>query len=74
MNEDIVKGKWKQFRGELKNLWGKITDDEWDQVDGQQDKLAGLIQERYGKTREEAEEEVDRFFAQRSGTASRDRL
>ncbi len=76
MNEDIAKGQWKQFRGEMKKLWGKITDDELDQLDGQQDKLAGLIQERYGKSREEAQREVDRFFAetQRSANTARDRL
>jgi uncharacterized protein YjbJ (UPF0337 family) len=62
MNEDILKGKWKQFRGEMKKLWGNITDDEFDKIDGQKDKLAGIIQERYGRSRQEAEDEVERFF------------
>ena len=62
MNNDQIAGKWKQMKGEAKVLWGKLTDDELDQVAGQKDKLAGLIQERYGKTKEEAEREIDRLF------------
>lgn len=62
MNEDTIKGQWKQFRGEMKKLWGDITDDEFDRLDGQRDKLAGVIQERYGRTREQAEEEIRRVL------------
>jgi uncharacterized protein YjbJ (UPF0337 family) len=60
MNRDILAGKWKQMRGELKTWWGKLTDDDVDRIGGQKDKLVGLIQERYGYTREQAEQEVER--------------
>ncbi|MBA2690704.1 MAG: CsbD family protein [Burkholderiales bacterium] len=66
MNEDTIQGNWKQFRGEMKRIWGNITDDEFDKVEGQRDKLAGLIQERYGRSREQAEKEVDGFFNPKS--------
>jgi uncharacterized protein YjbJ (UPF0337 family) len=60
MNQDILAGKWKQMRGELKTWWGKLTDDDFDRIGGQKDKLIGLIQEKYGYAREQAEQEVER--------------
>ena len=62
MNQDQIAGKWKQLKGEAKIMWGKLTDDELDKAEGHKDKLSGLIQERYGRTKEEAETEVNRFF------------
>jgi uncharacterized protein YjbJ (UPF0337 family) len=59
MNQDILAGKWKQMRGELKTWWGKLTDDDFDRIGGQKDKLIGLLQERYGYTREQAEREIE---------------
>jgi uncharacterized protein YjbJ (UPF0337 family) len=61
MNESILKGKWKQIKGSAKKRWGELTDDELDIVEGDAEKLAGKIQERYGKSKEEAEEEVREF-------------
>jgi uncharacterized protein YjbJ (UPF0337 family) len=61
MNEDIFKGKWKQLKGQVKQQWGKLTDDELDQMSGQRDELVGLIQERYGWQRADAERAVDDF-------------
>ena len=59
MNWDQVQGSWKQFKGQVKQKWGDLTDDEIDRVEGRQEELAGLIQKQYGKTHEEAEREVD---------------
>lgn len=61
MNSDILSGKWKQFRGEIKRQWGDLTDDELDQIEGQRDKLVGKLQERYGYSRERAEREIEQF-------------
>ncbi len=59
VNRDILAGKWKQIRGELKTWWGKFTDDDIDRIAGQKDRLVGLLQERYGYTREQADREVE---------------
>jgi uncharacterized protein YjbJ (UPF0337 family) len=61
MNRDIIGGKWQQVRGKVKEEWGKLTDDDLKMVEGKFDKLAGLIRERYGYTKEKAEQELDRF-------------
>jgi uncharacterized protein YjbJ (UPF0337 family) len=63
MNTDIIQGKWHQLKGSVKAQWGKLTDDELDQVDGNAEKLVGLVQERYGYAKQRAEQEVDSFFA-----------
>jgi uncharacterized protein YjbJ (UPF0337 family) len=57
MNNDILEGKWKQMRGQAKSWWGKLTDDDLDKVSGKYDTLIGLLQEKYGYTRQQAEEE-----------------
>ncbi len=62
MNADVLAGKWKQVQGEVKKQWGKLTDDDLAIVEGQKDKLVGLVQERYGYAREKAEHEVDEFL------------
>jgi uncharacterized protein YjbJ (UPF0337 family) len=60
MNQDVIEGKWKQIRGEVKKWWGQLTDDDLDTVAGNKDKLIGKLQERYGYAKEKAQEEVDR--------------
>lgn len=60
MNADILKGKWKQLRGSVKGWWGRLTDDDLEQIDGLKDRLIGRVQERYGYAREEAAREVER--------------
>jgi uncharacterized protein YjbJ (UPF0337 family) len=60
MNEDILKGKWKQIRGKSKEWWGQLTDDDLDVIDGNRDQLIGKLQERYGYTKDQAAQEVNR--------------
>jgi uncharacterized protein YjbJ (UPF0337 family) len=55
MNSDTLKGNWKQFKGKIKEKWGKFTDDELDQFEGKKDVIVGKIQEKYGLSRDEAE-------------------
>lgn len=62
MNQDILSGKWKQMRGQVKQWWGKLTDDDLDRIDGAMDKLAGTLQERYGWERDEVEREMKKRF------------
>jgi uncharacterized protein YjbJ (UPF0337 family) len=61
MNWDQVEGKWKQFKGQAKEKWGKLTDDDLDVIDGRRQQLVGMIQERYGIAREVAEKQADEF-------------
>lgn len=62
MNWDIVKGKWKQMTGAVREKWGELTEDEVAQMEGDRDQLIGKLQERYGWTKNEAEREVDDYF------------
>lgn len=62
LSADELKGKWKQQVGAVKLAWGKLTDDEILKSEGRAEKLAGLVQERYAITRDEADKQVNRFF------------
>ena len=64
MNKDEFEGKWKQVRGQAKEWWGKLTDDDLEKVGGQFDKFIGLLQEKYGYTRQKAELEFNRRMAE----------
>jgi uncharacterized protein YjbJ (UPF0337 family) len=61
MNWDVIEGKWKQFSGEVQAQWGKLTDDDLDVIAGKKDKLVGKLQERYGWSRNEAENKVEQW-------------
>ena len=61
MNWDIIEGKWKQFSGQVQAQWGKLTNDDLDVIAGNKDKLAGKLQERYGWSRDEAEEQITKW-------------
>ena len=62
VNQDQLQGKWKQFKGELKQKWGEFTDDDLLAIEGSVDKLEGKIQERYGDRREDVKRWVDEWF------------
>ncbi|MFP4376002.1 MAG: CsbD family protein [Spirochaetales bacterium] len=62
MNKDVLKGKWKQASGEAKRKWGQLTDDDLTRIDGDADKLAGALQERYGYERDDARSKVDQWL------------
>lgn len=62
MNWDQIKGRWQQFRGSVKEQWGKLTDDDLDVIDGQREQLVGRLQERYGMAREQAEHAIEEWL------------
>lgn len=62
MNKDIAKGNFKQIKGQIKQQWGKLTDDEIDELDGRREQLVGKVQERYGIAREQAARDVDNWL------------
>jgi len=62
MNEDILKGQWKQLKGKARQQWGRLTDDDLAMIEGDREVLLGKIQERYGRSRADAKEEVDRWL------------
>jgi uncharacterized protein YjbJ (UPF0337 family) len=61
MNWDQVEGKWKQMKGSLREQWGKLTDDDFETIQGNRDRFLGKLQERYGYTKEQAEQELERW-------------
>ena len=61
MNKDIIKGKWSQLSGKLKEKWGKLTDDDINQLDGHREYLVGKLQERYGIAKDQADAQVNEF-------------
>jgi uncharacterized protein YjbJ (UPF0337 family) len=72
MNADTLKGQWHQVKGAVKTQWGKLTDNDLDQIAGQSEKLIGKLQERYGYARDRAERELNEFdTANRSADTTR---
>ena len=63
MNWDIAKGNWKQFKGNVREQWGKLTDDTLDVIDGKREQLVGKVQEAYGISTDEAEKQIKAFEA-----------
>jgi len=62
MNKNILEGKWKQLRGAIREKWGELTNDDLDQIAGNGEVLAGLLQEKYGYTQMEAERQIEEFL------------
>lgn len=62
MNWDQIEGGWKQFSGKVKERWCKLTDDDLTTVAGKRDQLAGILQQRYGYAKEQAEKELNEFM------------
>ncbi len=62
MNDDRIKGQWKQLSGKVKARWGKLTDDDVQVGEGNAEYLAGKLQERYGIAKDEAKKQVNDFI------------
>jgi uncharacterized protein YjbJ (UPF0337 family) len=62
MNTDTFEGQWRQMRGELRSWWGRLSDNDFEKIAGKKDRLIGMLQEKYGYTREAAQQEMDRRF------------
>jgi uncharacterized protein YjbJ (UPF0337 family) len=62
MNQEVFAGQWKKMRGELKSWWGKLADDDLEKIGGRKDKLIGVVQEKYGYAREQAQQEVEQHL------------
>jgi uncharacterized protein YjbJ (UPF0337 family) len=71
MNEDILKGQWTQLKGRVREKWGKLTDDDLDQIQGRSEQLVGKIQERYGVARDEARRQLDAWEVAQNRKAPR---
>lgn len=61
MNQDRIAGQWKQLSGKIKEKWGKLTDDDLRQVEGNSEYLTGKVQERYGIAKDIAQKQVTDF-------------
>lgn len=62
MNQEQIKGRWKEVKGKVKEQWGKLTDNDLLEIEGDQDQLVGRVQQRYGVAKEEAEKQVRDFM------------
>jgi uncharacterized protein YjbJ (UPF0337 family) len=62
MDWNRIEGNWKQFKGQAKEKWGRLTDDDLDVINGRQDQLEGKIQERHGLAKDQAKKDVEAWF------------
>ncbi len=61
MNWEQIQGDWTQMTGKVKEQWGKLTDDDLTVAAGRREQLSGLLQQRYGYAKEQAEKQLDEF-------------
>lgn len=61
MNKDQVEGKWEQIKGSAKKAWGELTDDDFKKAEGSMDKLYGVIQEKFGDSKEAIKAKLDKL-------------
>lgn len=64
INENVLKGNWKTLKGEIQKKWGQLTDDELSQIEGDGNKLVGLLQKKFGYQQEEARQQLNNFLKQ----------
>ena len=62
MNWDQIKGEWREAKGKLRSKWGKLTDDDLEQIAGKKDVLVGRLQQRYGWKKDQAEQSLDEYL------------
>ena len=62
MNWDQIKGEWREAKGKLRSKWGKLTDDDLEQIAGKKDILVGRLQRRYGWKKDQAEQSLDDYL------------
>jgi uncharacterized protein YjbJ (UPF0337 family) len=63
MNWDRIEGNWKEFKGEVKQQWGKLTDDDLDKIEGKRDQLEGRIQQAYGYEKDRVSRDIDTWLS-----------
>jgi uncharacterized protein YjbJ (UPF0337 family) len=74
MNRDTLKGQWLQMKGKVREQWGKLTNDDLDEIEGNAEQLVGKLQTRYGYARQRAEAELDAFLAARAEQEKREKV
>ena len=62
MNADVLKGQWKEIKGEIKAQWGKLTDNDLTEIEGKEEELLGFLQKKYGYAKDEAAQKYKNFM------------
>ena len=72
MNKDILEGEWKQMRSKVKAWWGKLTNDDFNRIAGKFESLSNALQEKYGYTRQQAENEINKRITAYNANLNKD--